>query len=447
MAKARALYNNLTVKIRKIRDDITSDIPPTITQAGQTIVKPYNIDGSLSKRAESALDMHVRYPNPSGTMTSPYIHIEPSAVGPFSAIAYKEFNLDSHPQVKDYLLSLGWKPTEWNFGKDPNTGQSKLTSPKLTEDSYKSLPPGIGQKIADYYVMQHRRRFILNKKNPKLERGAISTVRSDGRIPAKAMTCATPTSRYRHMETICNVPRISTAYGPEIRGLFGATPGHLQIGIDLSGIEARGMCHYALPYPGGQELADLVLHGDYHDFNASNWDVIRDLAKNGLYALIYGCGEAKLASTLGKPKKLGKALFDNFWDNNPALKALILDIGVAFDQGRQIRAIDRRVLSIRQKRMGLNTLIQGTSAIIFKHWMRLCDNYIQDYNRKSGTNIHQIIAYHDELQFEIATNDLALAMDQAAILADLAGEAGRILKVKVPIAAEYKVGKNWADCH
>jgi DNA polymerase I-like protein with 3'-5' exonuclease and polymerase domains len=302
--------------------------------------------------------------------------------------------------------------------------------------------------IADYYVMNHRRRYLHNVKKNGTIKGAISTVRDDGRVPAKAMTCATPTSRYRHMETVCNMPKPSKPYGTEIRSLIGVEPGHLQIGIDLSGIEARQMCHYALPYPGGQELADLVLDGDFHQHNADYWDCTRDDAKNGLYALMYGCGEAKLASQLNKPKGSGKHWFDIFWQSNPALKALIDDVNGVYDTGRDLMGIDRRRYSVRQKRMALNTLFQGGAAIVFKHWMRLCDDWIQEHNAKlPSCQVHQMIAYHDELQFELCSGDTTLAEEVASNLADLASEAGRILKIKVPIAAEYKIGTNWAECH
>lgn len=426
--KAEALLTYLTAKADDIREEVTRGIPATIEQDGKTVDAPFTKAGNLNARVVN----HFGEGRP----------VLDTVVGPFSKLKYKEFNLDSHPQVKDYLLSVGWKPTEWNFNA------SGRTSPKLTEDSYDSLPDGMGKMIADYYVINHRRRYLRNvKKNGEIK-GALSTVREDGRVPAKAMTCATPTSRYRHMETVCNIPKPKKPYGKEIRSLLGVAPGHLQIGLDLDQIEARMMCHYALPYPGGQDLMDLVLDGDFHQHNADYWSVDRDSAKNGLYALMYGCGEAKLASQLGKPKGSGKKWFDIFWETNPALKSLIDDVNAVYDTGRDLMGIDRRRYSVRQKRMALNTLFQGGAAIVFKHWMRLCDEWIQEnWNTGSGSSVHQIIAYHDELQFEITTNEIGRAEYVATHLAACATEAGKILKIKVPVTADYKIGSNWAECH
>jgi hypothetical protein len=426
--KARELLELFQEKVEAIRVAVAGGIPAKIEQAGKSVDSPFTKAGGLAARVVN----HFGEGDP----------VLDTIEGPFSKLIYKPFNLDSHKQVKDYLLTVGWKPTEWNFNA------SGRTSPKLTEDSYDSLPEGLGKQIADYYVLNHRRRYIHNEKKNGVVKGAVATVRNDHRVPAKAMTCATPTSRYRHMETVCNIPKPSKPYGKDIRSLLGVKPGHLQIGIDLSGIEARMMCHYALPYPGGQELMELVLNGDYHQYNADMWSCTRDDAKNGLYALMYGCGEAKLASQLNKPKGSGGKWFDRFWAGNPALKSLIDDVNGVYDSGRPLMGIDRRRYSVRQKRMALNTLFQGGAAIVFKHWMRLCDEWVQDYNAKlPNCQVHQMIAYHDELQFELCSDDPKLAEEVANELSNLAIKAGEILKIKVPIEAEYKIGKNWAECH
>lgn len=415
---------DMTVKSDALAEHITAGVPDKIV-AGSTVKAPYKQNGDLCKRAIDYLMDHV----PEKV---------PSKIGPFSVLKYHPFNIGSDVQVKNFLLGLGWQPTEWNYNAEGRT------SPKLTEDSYASLPMGLGKDIADYRIIMHRSRMIYNdKKKGKPPKGALTTVRDDGRIPAQAFTCATPTSRYRHQKTVCNIPRPKTPYGKEVRSFFTVPDDSLQIGIDLSGIEARTMCHYAAPYPGGDELIARVLSGDFHDFNADCWDVDREDAKSGLYALMYGCGEAKLASTLKKPKGSGRALLDAFWMENPALKSLIEDVDAAYDSGRMIRGVDRRVLSIRQKRMGLNTLFQGAAAVIFKHWMRMCDDYIMKYNFP----IHQIIAYHDELQFELNSREVALANEIATDMCKLSTDAGELLKIKVPLDAAYKIGHNWRDCH
>jgi hypothetical protein len=420
-----------------LRDKITKGIPPRIKQ-GSTVARPFKKDGSLAKRANDALVGHAveRGGHPQWTKYHP-----PSAIGPFSKLEFVPFNLDSPQQVNKFLLDQGWKPSAWNFTTDEH-GRKVKSSPKLTVESWGSLPKGLGEDIGTYKMLSHRIRMISNVRKDGSEHGHLATIRPDGRIPAEALTCATPTSRYRHMKSVCNIPRPSTPYGKDIRKLFRAGEGKYLLGIDLSQIEARMMCHYVIAYPQGQALVDRVLNGDFHQYNADNWGVSRDLAKNGLYALMYGCGEAKLASTLGAPKGTGDQFFDIFWRTNPALKLLIDDLHAAVSSGRPILGIDRRVLTIREKRMALNTLLQGGAAIVFKHWMRLCNEYIK---REYPSTVHQIIAYHDELQFEV--NDFINPTNLGGDLVGFAKEAGELLKVRVPITAEYKVGMNWAHTH
>jgi DNA polymerase I-like protein with 3'-5' exonuclease and polymerase domains len=436
--KALGLLADLDGSLRILRSEITKDIPPEIKKVGAGVAKPWKKDGSLTVISKNYLEKHMLITEDGDDLPTRYM---PAAIGPFSPIKYKEFNLDSPKQVTDYLLSLGWKPTEWNY-KDLGGGKKEKTSPKLTESSWGSLPGKLGKKIGQYKMLSHRRRWLLNHKDPT--KGALKTIREDGRVPAEAITCGTPTYRYRHTKTVCNIPRPSTPYGKEIRELF---IGDL-IGLDLKGIEARMLVHYCMHYPGGDALARIILAGDFHANNAALWDVSRDIAKNGLYALMYGCTAPKLASTLGKKVSEGKQLLEDFWDAYPAIKALVEALEYAYTSGKTIRSVDGRVLYIREKRKLLNSLLQGSAAVVFKKWMIKCDELVKEINySESRIVIKQVIAYHDELQFDTWDIPLLLRLKIARKMCDLATVVGKDLKLKVPIEASPKIGRNWKQTH
>lgn len=122
---------------------------------------------------------------------------DPSVVqGPFTRICWEEPNLDSNDQLKTLLFDLGWKPTQWNYKKDKagriiyNEDRTPIkTSPKLTEDSYKSLNVGIGPDVARYIQCGHRASQI---------RGWLSNLDNNNFIHAGANSLGTPTSRMRH---------------------------------------------------------------------------------------------------------------------------------------------------------------------------------------------------------------------------------------------------------
>jgi len=372
-----------------------------------------------------------------------------TVTGAYTKVSFDPMNLNSSAEVKEFLLTLGWKPTEWNYSFAD--GRKHKTSPKLTEESYASLPDGLGQDIATYNVLKHRCNFLFNpddKGRKEYHKGALATVankRGDGRVSADAVTCGTPTARYRHQGVVCNIPRPGTPYGSDIRALFCVPKGRAMLGIDLAGIEARMLAHFILPFPGGPELAEIITDGDFHQHNADLWGVDRNShAKGGLYALMYGCFPPKLAETLGKPASMGQELYDNFWIVNAPIKLLVESLEDEYDRnGGKIRGLDGRWLHVREKRKLLNTLLQNAAAIVFKHWMVLCDEYLCS---NPTSKVYQTIAYHDELQFE-SHYDEVTTKSIGSKICDLALESGVHFKIRVPTPADMKLGVSWKDTH
>ena len=56
----------------------------------------------------------------------------------------------------------------------------------------------------------------------------------------------------------------------------------------------------------------------------------------------------------------------------------------------------------------------------------------------------QLAFIHDELQFECEPRD---AKDLSASLVYSAAAAGEYYNLRVPVAAEAKIGQNWAEVH
>lgn len=244
----------LDKRLAEIEKDLLGKIPK--------LAKPYNKLKEVSKPFLKTGDFSAATESWFAEDPFGWIH---SVKGPFTRVVFEDMNLKSQDQVKDYLITLGWKPDEWNT-KRGEGGIIIRTSPKLTESSYESLPPGLGADIAEFLVLSHRRNFIQNVKKPE-EKGILGIMREDKRVPSTAMTCATPTSRYRHSGAVCNPPSVTAKFGPEVREIFCCGPTGFQVGVDLSGIEARMMCHFAYPYTGGKEFAEMVLHGDWHCYS------------------------------------------------------------------------------------------------------------------------------------------------------------------------------------
>lgn len=183
--------------------------------------------------------------------------------GSYSMVSFEAVTLSQYAKVKEVLLSLGWRPTQYT-----EKGAPKL--PKGAEwDDIAKLYPSSGLAELALYGSLNNRLNILSGWRVRL--------RPDNRISHGAMTCGTPTGRFTHI-TIANLPKAtakkdgslvyypepqSPAFGTEVRELVWADkPEYKMVGWDLSAIELRMMAHYM----GDKEFIDVVLNGDVHTF-------------------------------------------------------------------------------------------------------------------------------------------------------------------------------------
>ena len=357
--------------------------------------------------------------------------------GPFSRIEPIEFNLNSHTQLKEYLLSQGWKPTSF----------TDKGSPQLTEDSFASVEGDVPKLVARRSVLLHRIRLVKNTTKDGNEKGLCNLVRNDGRITAGGVPQGTPTGRFRHSGVV-NIPKAydpDVVYGTELRSLFVAKPGYTLVGCDASALEGRVQAHYVFPYTGGPELADLVLNGDIHQKNADAWGVTRKQAKSPYYGLMFGCQPTKLQEILGCSVSKARRIYNRFWVDYPPLAALKEDLTEAWNKrggknGGFIRGLDGRKLYGRSEHSLVNLLIQSAGAIICKTAVCYLNNWIQ----KEGLDAKQVIFMHDEVQLEVHPDHV----DRVKVLAVKAFEkSGEFYKTNVPITGEAKDGPNWASTH
>ena len=209
--------------------------------------------------------------------------------GPFTKIEVHETKLTQTDVVKKYLIQLGWKTAEeWNLKKDvygnfikvekktevrwpenasPNNqmvhtiekGGFMVSSPKLSEDDYDQLPEGTGKKIAEYNTYVHRRRFLQNPKDPE-NKGLISYVREDGRIPCGVNNFGTRSGRASHRVWV-NAPSESALYGEEIRKLIIPEEGYSLVGVDMKSAQLSIAAYYA----NNEEYYNTVATGQEED--------------------------------------------------------------------------------------------------------------------------------------------------------------------------------------
>jgi DNA polymerase I-like protein with 3'-5' exonuclease and polymerase domains len=343
------------------------------------------------------------------------------------------FNPGSRKQIGEKLIELGWKPKKFT-----ETGQAMVDEGTLSE--IKNIPEAA--MIAEYLMLQKRVAQIESW---------LEAVKDDGRVHGKVITNGAVTGRATHSSpNMGQVPNTSSIYGAECRECWTVEEGNVQVGVDLSGIELRCLSHYMQDAEWQHEL----LEGDVHWKNTQAFGLVpmgtvkedikehkdaRNLSKTLTYSVLYGAGPAKVGSTVGGSAKEGGKLIDNFMKNTPSLRKL-KDKVDKFSAKGWVPGLDGRKIWVRSEHAALNSLLQSAGAIIAKKWI-VC--FTEELKAKKIP--YKLLAWvHDEVQIETKPEYGDMV---GKIVVESARRAGELLKFRCPVDAEYRIGKNWHDCH
>ena len=339
------------------------------------------------------------------------------------------FNPASREQIAAGLISkYGWSPQEFT-----PTGR-----PKIDESILKRLDYPEAELLVQYLTVMKRLGQISDGRESWLR------VVEDGRIHGRVNPCGAVTSRCTHSRpNVAQVPRVGAAYGKECRSLFTVPEGYVLLGVDASGLELRCLAHYTYPFDGGR-YAKEILEGDIHTANqkAASLDNRSD-AKNFIYALCYGAGDAKIGSLIGGGAREGRMMKRRFFSKMPALKKIQDGVIRKVEKDNCLRAIDKRILHIRSSHSALNTLLQSAGAIAMK--VATCELH-RAIRSKGWTSkdIMQVAHIHDEIQLQVRED---IAEDVGQISVQAIRDAGSILGFRCPLDGEYKYGRNWSETH
>ena len=252
--------------------------------------------------------------------------------------------------------------------------------------------------------------------------------------------CSVSTNTFRCAHRKPNLAQVPA--DREFRELFTASPRHIMVGADLSGIELRMLAHYLGRYDGGR-YADILLNDDIHQVNADKIGITRRQVKTVTYAFLYGAGNEKIGMSYDnslQPKearKKGSEIREAFVSAIEGLSDLLGAVSNKAANGYLLALDGRRVL-VDSPHKALNYLLQCSAGIVAKRWMVIANDAIHN------PHTHQLAFVHDELQYETPEEDATNLMNLLEKAAELAGE---YYDLRCPIAAEAKQGKTWADVH
>jgi DNA polymerase-1 len=221
-----------------------------------------------------------------------------------------------------------------------------------------------------------------------------------------------------------------------MRAAWIAEDGYKIVGVDAEGLELRLLAHYMNDPAYIKEVVD----GDVHTANQHAAGLsTRDEAKTFIYAFLYGAGDAKIGTIVGGDRAAGKALKSKFLRGLPALASLKERVERASRKGFLV-GLDGRKIGVRSAHSALNALLQGGGAVVMKQALVNLDRMAkaQSLNYKFVGNIH------DEIQSEVIE---AEAERYGKLAAYAVAKAGKDLKLRCPMAAQYKIGNNWQETH
>lgn len=344
-------------------------------------------------------------------------------------ISFVEFNPRSREHIAKKLIELGWEPTVFT-----ETGQ-----PKVDESTLKEINFPEAQQICEYLLIEKRLGQLAEGKNAwlKLER--------DGKLHGEVITNGTVTSRCTHNRpNISQVPSVNAPYGVECRSLFYAPEGYQLLGLDMSGLELRCLAHFTSMWDGGSYGREL-LEGDIHTANQIAAGLPdRQTAKVFIYSFLYGAGDEKIGKTIGKGKVAGRKLKERFLEKTPAIQKLRDWVAYNVKKNGYLEGLDGRRFSCRSEHSAVNTLLQGTGAILCKRWVVMWHKMLAEAGFVSGDDFIQVAFIHDEIQMLVKEQ---YAESIAKIGVNAIKQTGEYYNFNIPLDGEYKLGSNWAETH
>ncbi|MDD4332524.1 MAG: DNA polymerase I [Patescibacteria group bacterium] len=354
-----------------------------------------------------------------------------------------KFNINSTQQLKEILFekleisTLGISKIKTGF----STSADELEKLKHEHEiipliqEYREL-----NKLFNTYIDSLPE--LVNKKTGRLHTSFNQTVTSTGRLSSTE-------------PNLQNIP-VRTELGREIRNAFVTEKGFKLLSLDYSQIELRLAAHLS----GDKKMIAVFDQGlDIHTATAAEINGVkleevtkqmRREAKAINFGILYGQGPYGLSQAADISMERAREFIENYFKIYQGVKKYIDEsIELARERGytetlfgrkRYLPEINSSVVQLRKaaERMAINAPLQGTCADIIKVAMIRIDEMINGL-KDDGKNIKMLLQVHDELLFEIK-EDMISEMEKK-----IKKIMENVIKLKVQIIADAKVGDNWGE--
>lgn len=349
--------------------------------------------------------------------------------------------------------------------KETKTGQES-TQDKVLEDlklQVAAMPDTRGNRHALSIlnnITDHRERTKL--------RGTYTlalprVVDKNSRIHTTFKSTRTDTNRLSSAyPNLQNIPARSEL-GMLVRGAFAAPDGYSLVSVDLSQIEVRVMAHLC----GDRNLIRGIRSGvDVHIITASlifqtTIEKVtkkqRTIAKRITFLILYGGGAMRLRAELRLEGievtveetqtyidaylKIAYPGIEDFMDEQCAKARRYGYVETLMGWRRYLPGVHSDLDGVRMEseRMAVNAPVQGTAAEI----MRMACPVVMDEVLPRVRKTHDcdpLLTVHDEIVLQVKKGG------EEKLAVEVVGAMTGVMKLKVPILAEWKTADRWSAC-
>ena len=441
--KANTLLNELELKNEQAVNELSKVMPRVPKVAKRKRPKlPYKQDGSLSVAGE-----RWKVLTELNNLTVEYKEEIEEVIG------QDEPNPTSSKQVKDWLFTLGWKPSTFNFVKNKEIPQAK-------DKEIPQIKTKDGELCKSVKKLSNLHPEVLVLENMAVVKHRIGLVKGllkneEGGFVVAAIQGLTNTLRFKHAVCV-NLPSSRKPYGLEIRGLLVARGGFELLGSDMASLEDRVKHHFLWEHDpeyvtemstdGFDPHLDLALSAkaitkqqmqDYKDGNKTDAiSLLRYNYKGGNYALQYGAGIKTLAKQLGITMKEAKVISEAYWKRNWSVKAIADSMVTKVVEGDtwQYNPVSKLWYSLRSDKDKFSTLCQGTGTYLFDMWV----GFILKEREQLTAN------FHDEIILEVKEGNRDKCIK---LLENSIQKVNSVLNLNRELQVDVQFGNDYSEIH
>jgi DNA polymerase I-like protein with 3'-5' exonuclease and polymerase domains len=391
---------------------------------------------------------------------------------------FPDLNFNSRKQLGALLEARGWVPEK----RTEKTKQPVIDDEVL--ETIATLYPEF-EGLAEYAILGRRLAQLSGGKQAWTKH-----VDSDGRIHGGLVHIGTPHSRAKHLApNLAQVPnpKKGKPFASECRALFRAPEGWVCVAADQATLQDRGFAHYLTAFDGGAyakaflsgedqhwktaTTLGLITNDVKHDKENKTHGAIRYGAKTFRYAFLYGCGIGRAGQIVGVTaraaqqidanndllqrffagathppdfalRRVGKQVLDKFVTATPGLGQLRSYLKLHAKEFNWLPGLDGRRVPVRAQYTALNFVVTSSEAIICKRWLvQVYDELHARFRYGWDGDVVIVLWVHDEI---VCCCRPEIAEQVGEILVRHAKEPAEFYGFKVPLDAEYRVGRSWA---